>query len=82
MNPVNAVSQGGVIGSHTHLTGSAIMNQQAEVKRQVMAIIDDVALRKWAIEMAIKCGPSDVKDNTEFFYYFLTNKENTDVKAT
>lgn len=77
-----------MVDKDTQLTGAQISERAAEVKRQVMNIINDIQLRKWAVEQAVKLAEGRdvtnnemVEDIVKFFYNFSTQKEMGDEKG-
>lgn len=58
-------------------TGADIQAQAAAVKREVMRVVDDIQLRKWAAEKALAWNSATLdgaKELTQYIYDFVTQK--------
>lgn len=64
------------------MTGAQLLERNQQIKHEVLRIVDDIALRKWAVEQAVKLPVSETKDMTQFFYDFITNKEHANGKTS
>lgn len=59
------------------MTGAQLQMHHAEIKREVMRLVDDVKLRQWCVEQVAKVCCTDlqiIKEVTEYWYNFATNK--------
>lgn len=58
-------------------SGAQIKAQHEEMLKIVKGVADQMNLRKWAVECAIKCLPcstDDLQQTAEFFYSFVTKQ--------
>lgn len=69
-------------------TGAQINQQRAEVKRQAVNLIEDLKLRQWCVEQAVKLANDtdnlfldDIEKIIEYFYNFITKKGGDDAKS-
>lgn len=63
-------------------TGAQLLEERANMKKQVLDIASDINLRKWCVEQAVKVCCEDrsgaAPEVSQKLYNFVTNKEKPD----
>lgn len=61
------------------ISGAELKLQHETIRREVLRQVDDMRLRQWAVEQAVKACPADIeviKEITEYWYNFAKEKPN------